>query len=35
MLQCNTCKSRCMHPIKRCKHFEIGGDKKSKGELFQ
>ncbi|EEH51608.1 uncharacterized protein MICPUCDRAFT_30148 [Micromonas pusilla CCMP1545] len=35
MLQCNTCKSRCMHPIKRCKHFEIGGDKKSKGGLFQ
>jgi large subunit ribosomal protein L44e len=24
-----------MHPIKRCKHFEIGGDKKGKGaQLF-
>jgi ribosomal protein L44E len=34
-LQCNTCKAVCMHPIKRCKTFEIGGDKKSKGGLFQ
>jgi len=24
-----------MQPIKRCKHFEIGGDKKKKGGLFQ
>jgi large subunit ribosomal protein L44e len=30
-LQCATCKFTHMHPIKRCKHFEIGGDKKGKG----
>ena len=30
-LQCATCKYTHMHPIKRCKHFEIGGDKKGKG----
>lgn len=30
-LQCSDCKGTCMHSIKRCKHFEIGGDKKSKG----
>ena len=30
-LQCNVCKTVSMHPIKRCKHFEIGGDKKGKG----
>ena len=34
-LQCNTCKAVCMHPIKRCKTFEIGGDTKSKGGLYQ
>ena len=34
-LQCNTCKAVCMHPIKRCKTFEIGGDKKGKGGLYQ
>jgi len=34
-LQCSTCKYTHMHPIKRCKHFEIGGDKKGKGaQLF-
>jgi large subunit ribosomal protein L44e len=27
-LQCATCKQAHMHPIKRCKTFEIGGDKK-------
>jgi len=27
-LQCGTCKQVHMHPIKRCKMFEIGGDKK-------
>ncbi|CAL6403716.1 unnamed protein product [Bathycoccus prasinos] len=30
-LTCNTCKRSCMHKIKRCKTFEIGGDAKSKG----
>ena len=34
-LQCNTCKAVLMHPIKRCKTFEIGGDKKGKGGLYQ
>mmetsp|Transcript_16509 Transcript_16509/g.53885 ORF Transcript_16509/g.53885 Transcript_16509/m.53885 type:complete len:104 (+) Transcript_16509:33-344(+) len=33
-LQCNTCKLTHMHPIKRCKHFEIGGDKKRKGGMY-
>ncbi|WZZ43197.1 hypothetical protein YC2023_039456 [Brassica napus] len=30
-LQCQTCKHFSQHSIKRCKHFEIGGDKKGKG----
>jgi len=30
-LQCSDCKGTSMQSIKRCKHFEIGGDKKSKG----
>ena len=30
-LQCNTCKAVCMHPIKRCKHFELGANKKEPG----
>ena len=30
-LQCSECKGTAMKPIKRCKHFEIGGDKKTKG----
>ncbi|CAI0376815.1 unnamed protein product [Linum tenue] len=30
-LQCQGCKHVSQHPIKRCKHFEIGGDKKGKG----
>mmetsp|Transcript_15798 Transcript_15798/g.40230 ORF Transcript_15798/g.40230 Transcript_15798/m.40230 type:complete len:106 (+) Transcript_15798:132-449(+) len=34
-LACQKCKSVSMQPIKRCKHFEIGGDKKKKGGLFQ
>merc|ERR1712130_223356 len=33
-LQCNTCKAVCMHPTKRCKHFEIGGDKKGKNQMY-
>lgn len=33
-LQCQSCKHVTQHPIKRCKHFEIGGDKKRKGALF-
>merc|ERR1711934_657609 len=34
-LLCLKCKTVSMQPIKRCKHFEIGGDKKKKGGLFQ
>ncbi|CAA7394443.1 unnamed protein product [Spirodela intermedia] len=30
-LQCQGCKHYSQHAIKRCKHFEIGGDKKGKG----
>ncbi|AEE76760.1 60S ribosomal protein L36a [Arabidopsis thaliana] len=30
-LQCQSCKHFSQRPIKRCKHFEIGGDKKGKG----
>ncbi|KAI8101849.1 hypothetical protein M9434_006913 [Picochlorum sp. BPE23] len=33
-LQCQICKTRHMHAIKRCKHFEIGGEKKTKGGLY-
>ncbi|WIA23896.1 hypothetical protein OEZ86_007170 [Tetradesmus obliquus] len=33
-LQCSECKQSSMKPIKRCKHFEIGGDKKSKGAAY-
>ncbi|WVZ24960.1 hypothetical protein V8G54_003504, partial [Vigna mungo] len=33
-LQCQGCKHVSQHPIKRCKHFEIGGDKKGKGTSF-
>eukprot|EP00919_Chromeraceae_sp_WS-2016_P058604 GHVR01139338.1.p1 GENE.GHVR01139338.1~~GHVR01139338.1.p1 ORF type:complete len:104 (+),score=10.53 GHVR01139338.1:60-371(+) len=30
-LECTVCKYKRLLPIKRCKHFELGGDKKSKG----
>uniref|UniRef100_A0A453SVL0 60S ribosomal protein L44 n=1 Tax=Aegilops tauschii subsp. strangulata TaxID=200361 RepID=A0A453SVL0_AEGTS len=30
-LQCQSCKHYSQRAIKRCKHFEIGGDKKGKG----
>eukprot|EP00834_Sanchytrium_tribonematis_P007642 NODE_723_length_4443_cov_1.043048.p6 type:complete len:107 gc:universal NODE_723_length_4443_cov_1.043048:989-669(-) len=30
-LECNKCKSKHQTVIKRCKHFELGGDKKTKG----
>ncbi|KAG8506196.1 60S ribosomal protein L36a [Galemys pyrenaicus] len=29
------CKSKRMLAIKRCKHFELGGDKKRKGQVIQ
>ena len=34
-LECNTCKLRRMVPLKRTKHFELGGDKKRKGQMIQ
>eukprot|EP00300_Choanocystis_sp_HF-7_P009211 c16318_g1_i1.p1 GENE.c16318_g1_i1~~c16318_g1_i1.p1 ORF type:complete len:105 (+),score=16.16 c16318_g1_i1:53-367(+) len=33
-LECTVCKTRRFLPIKRCKHFEIGGDKKVKGAAY-
>ncbi|KAI0102377.1 60S ribosomal protein L42 [Nemania sp. FL0031] len=30
-LECNGCKAKKQLPLKRCKHFELGGDKKTKG----
>ncbi|KAK9837112.1 hypothetical protein WJX81_003714 [Elliptochloris bilobata] len=33
-LACSVCKAVHMHAIKRCKHFEIGGDKKTKGQAY-
>uniref|UniRef100_A0A8C7V893 60S ribosomal protein L36a n=1 Tax=Oncorhynchus mykiss TaxID=8022 RepID=A0A8C7V893_ONCMY len=29
------CRAKRMVPIKRCKHFELGGDKKRKGQVIQ
>lgn len=34
-LQCNDCKSFRQFPLKRTKHFELGGDKKRKGQMIQ
>ncbi|CAG5130941.1 unnamed protein product [Candidula unifasciata] len=31
--KCTECKYRKQLPIKRCKHFELGGDKKRKGHM--
>ncbi|ORY46966.1 hypothetical protein BCR33DRAFT_658517, partial [Rhizoclosmatium globosum] len=33
-LECNVCKYKMQLPLKRCKHFELGGDKKTKGEFL-
>lgn len=33
-LQCQSCKAVCMKAIKRCKHFEIGGEKKNKNAAY-
>lgn len=29
-MECSECKYRKQIPLKRCKHFELGGDKKRK-----
>ena len=34
-MECMDCKFRKQLPIKRCKHFELGGDKKRKGQMIQ
>merc|ERR1739848_608358 len=34
-LECVECKYRKQVPLKRCKHFELGGDKKRKGQMIQ
>ncbi|XP_071830699.1 large ribosomal subunit protein eL42-like isoform X1 [Apostichopus japonicus] len=34
-MECAECKFRKQLPIKRCKHFELGGDKKRKGQMIQ
>uniref|UniRef100_A0A194ALJ2 Ribosomal protein rpl36a n=1 Tax=Pinctada fucata TaxID=50426 RepID=A0A194ALJ2_PINFU len=34
-MECTTCKYRKQLPIKRCKHFELGGEKKRKGQMIQ
>ncbi|GMS98871.1 hypothetical protein PENTCL1PPCAC_21046 [Pristionchus entomophagus] len=34
-MECNECKHRKQLPIKRCKHFELGGAKKAKGGVIQ
>ncbi|CAG5133594.1 unnamed protein product, partial [Candidula unifasciata] len=33
-MECRECKYRKQLPIKRCKHFELGGDKKRKGQMI-
>ncbi|WOO84755.1 60S ribosomal protein L44 [Vanrija pseudolonga] len=30
-LECTSCKSKSQIALKRCKHFELGGDKKQRG----
>jgi len=34
-MECTECKHRKQLAIKRCKHFELGGDKKRKGQMIQ
>ena len=34
-MECSECKRRFQLPLKRCKHFELGGDKKRKGIMIQ
>uniref|UniRef100_A0AC35TN57 60S ribosomal protein L44 n=1 Tax=Rhabditophanes sp. KR3021 TaxID=114890 RepID=A0AC35TN57_9BILA len=34
-MECTECKYRVQLPIKRCKHFELGGQKKSRGQVIQ
>ena len=34
-LECVFCKTKAQLSLKRCKHFELGGDKKQKGQALQ
>merc|ERR1712055_266617 len=34
-MECTECKHKKQWAIKRCKHFELGGDKKKKGMMIQ
>merc|ERR1719483_1461942 len=34
-LECSVCKWKHQVPIKRTKHFELGGEKKRKGQMIQ
>merc|ERR1712071_463255 len=34
-MECTDCKARKQVSLKRCKHFELGGDKKRKGQMIQ
>ncbi|KAA3669916.1 hypothetical protein P879_05844 [Paragonimus westermani] len=34
-MECSQCKFKKQIAIKRCKHFELGGDKKKKGQMIQ
>ncbi|MPC15996.1 60S ribosomal protein L44 [Portunus trituberculatus] len=34
-MECNKCRIKTQIPLKRCKHFELGGDKKRKGMMIQ
>jgi len=33
-MECTECKYRKQMPIKRCKRFELGGDKRRKGQMI-
>ncbi|KWU47153.1 hypothetical protein RHOSPDRAFT_28167 [Rhodotorula sp. JG-1b] len=33
-LECTVCKYKMQMALKRCKHFELGGDKKQKGQAY-
>ncbi|KAG0060753.1 40s ribosomal protein L44e, partial [Linnemannia elongata] len=33
-LECQVCKYKHQIALKRCKHFELGGDKKQKGQAL-
>merc|ERR1711902_28463 len=34
-MECQECKRRIQVPLKRAKHFELGGDKNRKGQMIQ